>query len=176
MNASSACAQWFALRVKPRFEKNTSLLLREKGFEEFLPLYRCRRQWRHRNAVIELPLFPGYLFCRFDQRDRMPVLSTAGVFGIVSIAKVPAQIPEEEIESMRTVARFGRDVVPFPYVEGQNVRIEDGPLRNVEGTIIEVKKGQRIVVSIRLLQRSVAAEIGPDCAIVVLRAAHGCGM
>jgi transcription antitermination factor NusG len=172
MDASNVYTQWFALQVKPRFEKNTSLLLREKGFEEFLPLYRCRRRWRHRNAVIELPLFPGYLFCRFDLRDRMPVLTTPGVFSIVSTAKVPARIPDEEIESIRRVVCFGRNVEPFPYVEGQNVRIEDGPLRSVEGTIVQVKKSQRIVVSIKLLQRSVAAEVGPDCKMVVLGAAR----
>jgi transcription antitermination factor NusG len=161
-NINGIC-QWFAVQVKPRFEKNSALLLREKGFDEFLPLYRCRRQWQHRNATIQLPLFPGYLFCRFDPRDRLPILTTAGVRGIVSVAKVPEPIHEREIEDIRTLIKAGTTVQPFPFTGGQTVQIASGPLAGVTGTIVTVKKSRRVVVSISLLQRSVAADIEPDC-------------
>jgi len=161
--------QWYALQVKPRVEKNTARLLEEKGFESFLPLYHCRRQWRHRIATVEMPLFPGYLFCRFKACMRMPVLTTPGVFSILSVAKIPAPVPDQEIEAIRRLVEAGSNLEPLPYVtEGQRVRIENGPLRGTEGIVIGVRKGRRITVSVGLLQRSVAAELCPDSVVTVL--------
>jgi transcription antitermination factor NusG len=161
--------QWFALQVKPRIEKNTSRILAEKGFESFLPLFRRRHQWQDRIATVETPLFPGYLFCRFIACNRMPILTTPGVFSIVSFAKLPAPIPDQEIEGIRRLVSSGFSVEPIPCVtEGQRVRIENGPLRDTEGIVISVKKGRRITVSVGLLQRSVAAELSPDTVLTVL--------
>lgn len=161
--------QWFALQVKPRLEKNTSRILEEKGFESFLPLSHCQRQWRDRIATVGTSLFPGYLFCRFSVHHRMPILTTPGVFSIVSLAKVPAPIPDREIEAIRRLVQSGLNVEPLPYVtEGQRVRIENGPLRDTEGIVISVKKGRKITVSVGLLQRSVAAELSPDTVLTVL--------
>jgi len=161
--------QWFALQVRPRFERNTARLLNEKGFESFLPLYQCRRQWRHRITAVDTPLFPGYLFCRFKARVRMPVLTTPGVFSILSLAKIPAPIPDQEIEAIRRLVESGSTLEPLPYVtEGQRVRIENGPLRGTEGIVIGVRKGRRITVSVGLLRRSVSAELSPDSVLTVL--------
>jgi transcriptional antiterminator NusG len=161
--------QWFALQVRPRLERNTARLLEEKGFESFLPLYDCRRQWRHRTTTLHLPLFPGYLFCRFEARIRLPVLTTPGVFSILSLGRIPAPIPEQEIEAIRRIVESGANLEPLPYVTvGQRVRIENGPLRGTEGIVIDVKKGRRITVSVGLLQRSVAAELSSDAIVTVL--------
>jgi len=150
---------WFALQVKPRFEKNAAFLLTEKGFDVFLPLSSCRRQWRHKVVTLELPLFPGYLFCRFNPNNRLLVLTTMGVSGVVTVSRVPACIPDVEIENVRRVVEHGRSLKAMPYVSGQTIRVLDGPLRGVEGVVVSAKKKNRIVVSINLLQRSVSAEI-----------------
>ena len=151
---------WFALRVKSRAEKIVSTIARNKGFEEFLPLYSCRHRWSDRNKSVELPLFPGYVFCRIDPRYRLPLLTIPGALHFVGIGKVPVPIDDEEIAAIQTAVRSGLTTEPWPYLNvGQTVRLEDGPLAGLEGILIEVRKKQRIVVSVSLLQRSVAVEI-----------------
>jgi len=99
----------------------------------------------------------------------MPVLTTPGVFSILSVAKIPAPVPDQEIEAIRRLVEAGSNLEPLPYVtEGQRVRIENGPLRGTEGIVIGVRKGRRITVSVGLLQRSVAAELCPDSVVTVL--------
>ena len=98
---------WYALRVQSRLSSLASTTLRGKGYEEFSPLYRSRRRWSDRTKELELPLFPGYLFCRFDVSDRLPILTTPGVIGIVGIGKTPAPVDLDEIEAVRAILRSG---------------------------------------------------------------------
>jgi len=151
---------WFALRVKARAEKVVSVLTRQKGFEEFLPLYQCRRRWSDRFKSVELPLFPGYVFCRFDPEFRLPLLTIPGVAGIVGIGKAPAPIDSTEIATIQAAVGAGLLTEPYPFLEvGQRVRLAEGPLAGLEGFLVEVRKQQRIAVSVSLLKRSVAVEI-----------------
>jgi transcription antitermination factor NusG len=140
--------------------------LRGKGYEEFLPLYRSRRRWSDRFKELELPLFPGYLFCRCDVTDRlMPILTTPGVIGIVGAGKTPVPIDEEEIEAIRAILRSGLAALPWPFLTiGSRVYIERGPLAGLEGIITNADKVYRLIVSVNLLQRSVAVEIDRDWA------------
>ena len=61
---------WYAIRVQSKFENLASATLRGKGYEEFLPLYRSRRRWSDRVKQLDLPLFPGYLFCNPGAQQR----------------------------------------------------------------------------------------------------------
>lgn len=154
---------WFALRVKSRFEKKTTLHLEGLGLEPFNPLYRSRRRWSDRIKQVELPLFPGYVFCRFDPNDRLPVLQTPGVVSIVGFAGRPAPVDEEEIAAIQAIVRSSSPALPWPFLrEGQRVRLVRGALRGLEGILLEVKSECRLVVSVTLLQRSVAVEIDRD--------------
>jgi transcription antitermination factor NusG len=156
---------WFALRVKPHFEKLVASVAHNKGFEEFLPLHRSRRRWSDRYQSVELPLFPGYVFCRLDPQYRLPLLTIPGVLHFVGIGKVPAPVDEAEIVAIRTALQAGLGAEPWPFLEtGQLVKIEDGPLAGMEGLLVEVRKQQRLVVSVTLLQRSIAVEIERDWA------------
>ncbi len=161
MRESSRELPWFALQVKPRREKVIATILRNKGFEQFLPLYVSRRAWSDRIAKVEVPLFPGYVFCRFDpERPRLPIVTTPGVMDVVGIGGRPAPIAEQEIEVIQTIVSSGRAALPWPYLEvGKRVRIERGALAGVEGVLVETKKQHRVVVSVSLLQRSVAVEV-----------------
>jgi transcription antitermination factor NusG len=143
-----------------------STILRGKGYEEFLPLYRSRRQWSDRIKELELPLFPGYLFCRFDVSDRlMPILTTPGVIGIVGAGKTPVPVEDDEIEAIRVILRSGLAAQPCPSLSvGSKVYIEGGPLAGVEGIITDTDKVYRLIVSVSLLQRSVAVEIDREWA------------
>jgi len=151
---------WFALRVRSNFERKSADLLRQKGLEEFLPTYQRRSQWSDRKKLIERPLFPGYLFCRFDPQNWLPVLQTPGVVHAVGFGGKPEPIEESEIESLRTMVRSSVPLFPNAFLRvGQKVQIRNGPLAGVEGVVERFEKNCRITVSISLLQRSVSAEI-----------------
>jgi len=157
-----ACAstQWFAVRTAAGREKAVSAQLQNKGFEEFLPLYRSRRQWSDRTKELELPLFPGYLFCRFDFSNRLPILITPGVKLVVAYGKFPAPVTDGEIESLRRAVASKAQAQPWPYLSvGQRVRIRGGSLAGVEGILLQVKNSWRMVLSVELLRRSVAVEL-----------------
>jgi len=151
---------WFALRVKSRCEKMVALMARHRGFEDFLPLYQARRRWSDRVKSVELPLFPGYVFCRVNPELRLPILTIPGVLNLVGIGRIPVPIDEIEIAAIQRAAGAGLLVEPYPFLAvGQRVRLEEGPLRGLEGFLVEVRKEQRIAVSVNLLKRSVAIEI-----------------
>ena len=156
-------SRWFALRVKPRFEKTVATIARNKGYEEFLPLHRCRRRWSDRFTEVDLPLFPGYVFCQLNPEFRLPLLTIPGVLHFIGIGRIPAPIDDEEIAALQTAMLSGVWAEPWPFLDvGQRVRLEEGPLAGLEGLLIEVRKKQRLIVSVTLLKRSVAVEIERD--------------
>jgi transcription antitermination factor NusG len=152
--------QWYAVRTAAGREKAVSAQFQHKGFEDFLPLYKTRRQWSDRQKELELPLFPGYIFCRFDFSNRLPILITPGVKLIVGYGKIPAPVSEAEIDSLRRAVASGAQTMPCPYLSiGQRVRVREGSLAGVEGILLQIKNSWRIVLSVELLRRSVAVEL-----------------
>jgi transcription termination/antitermination protein NusG len=163
-----ALAPWFALRVKPNYEKPVSVALRGKGFDEFLPLFRSRRQWSDRVKVMDLPLFPGYLFCRLNLEERMPLITTPGFLYIVGVGKNPEPVAESEILAIQSVLRSGVPVTPWPsLVVGQKVQVKQGPLRGLVGVVAKIANQHRMYVSVTLLKRSISVEVAPEWIQVV---------
>lgn len=159
---------WFALQVRTRYETLVAEHLQGKGYEWFLPLYKARKRWSDRIKEMELPLFPGYLFCRLNPTDRLPILKTPGVTQIVGYNHSPVPVDESEIQAIRTLVASGMPNSPCAYIEvGSRVRIESGALRGVEGILMELKGKRRLVLSITLLQRSVAVEIDSDAVSLI---------
>ena len=151
---------WFALQVRSRYEPIVAAMLRCQGYTWFLPTYKCRRQWSDRIKEFELPLFPGYLFCKFNLQHRLPILKIPGLISIVGIGKTPFPVDEVEITALRSLVNCDLPCQPWPYLKiGQRVRIKYGSLSGLEGILIASKSHYRIVVSVTLLQRSVATEI-----------------
>jgi transcription antitermination factor NusG len=151
---------WFAILVRTSREKTASLLLENAGYECFLPISKYMRRWSDRMKEVEVPLFPGYLFCRMNPHNRLPVLMTPGVIQIVGVGKMPIPVEEEEIAAIQRVGKSGLPTMPWPYLQvGHAARIEDGPLRGITGIVIKIKPGLKLVLSVNLLQRSVAVEI-----------------
>lgn len=152
-------AAWYALAVKPQHEFKVFEGLKSLDeIEGFLPTYRDKRIWSDRVKVLDAPLFPGYCFARFEYPGRrVPVLRVAGVKSIVGLGCVAAAVPDEEIFMIRTLVNSSFPVRPWPFLRaGHRVRVGHGPLRGVEGVILEQKDEWRMVVSVELLQRSVA--------------------
>jgi transcription antitermination factor NusG len=154
---------WYALRLRSRSEHLADQLLKARGVETFLPTYRARRVWSDRIKILDLPLYPGYLFCRFEYERRLPILQCSGVVDVVSDGRKGLVIPEEEIMAVRKIVQSELRCSPWPFLKaGQRVEIHKGPLRGIEGTLLVQKKNYRLVVSIPLLQRSVNVEIEED--------------
>ena len=151
---------WFALYVNVRRERVTACALKTRGFEEFLPLCTTRRRWSDRIKELEVPLFSRYLFCRFNVQDRHRVLTTPGVEYVVGIGKVPVIVPDAEIAALEAVMKSGATAQLWPFLQtGQWVRIEGGALAGLEGILLDFRGSRRLVISVTLLQRSVAVEI-----------------
>jgi len=151
---------WFAILARTGREKNATLLLENAGYECYLPVIKFTRQWSDRLKEIELPLFPAYLFCRMNPHNRLPVLTTPGVMQIVGVGKTPIPVEEQEIDAIQRVGKSGISLMPWPYLQvGHVAQIEEGPLRGVTGIVIRIKAGLKLVLSVNLLQRSIAVEI-----------------
>lgn len=156
----SAQKLWYAVHVRSRFESQIAKMLRSKGYEEFLPTYRRKHRWSDRTKELDLPLFPSYLFSRFDARERLPILKTPGVIAIVGLRKTPVPISDEEIEAIRVIVQSGLPAEPWTRLTvGSRVFMDAGPLAGLEGLVVNVDKKFRLVVSVPLLQRSVGVEI-----------------
>jgi transcriptional antiterminator NusG len=166
--------RWYVIHTRSRHEKRVSDQLQIKQIEGFLPLYRSRRNWNGRNAVIDLPLFPGYLFVHISLAERLSVLNLAGVAGLVSFQGAPVPLPDLEMERMRTCLSMTQ-AEPVPYFKpGNRVRIVAGPLAGLEGVILRQNGQARFVLSIDLILRSVAVNVNAcDLELVVPVAADG---
>lgn len=159
-NPGEAPPLWYAVRVRSNFERVTSAHLRERGYEEFSPSYPVKRQWSDRTKTVEQFLFPGYVFARLRPHNRLLILTSPGVVGLVGLGKSPTPIPDQEIDNIRKMLDSGLLMKPWPFLEvGQRILIERGPLAGVEGILEEVKGKFRLVASISLLHRSVSAEV-----------------
>jgi transcription antitermination factor NusG len=151
---------WFAIQARTGREGNATLLLENAGYECYLPVSKFARRWSDRVKEVEVPLFPGYLFCRMNPHNRLPVLMTPGVIQIVGVGKTPIPVEEEEISAIQRAGKIGLPTMPWPYLEvGHVVTIEAGPLCGLTGIVLKIKSGVKLVLSVSLLQRSVAVEI-----------------
>lgn len=109
---------------------------------------------------MELPLIPGYVFCRFDTANRMPILTTPGIVQIVSAGKSPQPVDDTEMRSLIQAVEAGVHLQLWPFLKaGQRVLIEEGPLRSLEGVLISIKGQDQLILSVSLLQRSVAVAV-----------------
>ena len=154
---------WFALGVKHQHERTVERALTGQKWHALAPVYRAKRTWSDRVKEVELPLFAGYVFCRFDYRERVRILNTPGVRRIVGFGSAAVPVEDAEIEAIERMDRSGAAVRPWPYLKpGDRVRVERGPLRGLTGTLIRERDVSRLVIGVEMLQRSVAVEMDPS--------------
>ena len=152
--------QWFAIWTRSRHEQAVREQLQRKHLEAFLPTITKWSRWKDRRKRIDWPLFPGYCFARFDPRERMPVLTCAGVVNIVSFEGEPAPIPQREIESIRLLVESDLAYDPCPLIrEGSMVEVVHGPLRGVVGRLVRKSERARLVLSVDLIGQAVSVEV-----------------
>jgi transcription antitermination factor NusG len=151
---------WYAVHTRHQHEKLVARTLANKGFEVFLPLYSEVRQWRDRTKTVELPLFSCYVFLRGDLDRRLAIVTTPGVHRMVATGGKLAGIPEEEIQAVRSVIENRINVEPYPFLKcGDLVRVKTGALQDLEGFLVRKKGQTRLIISVSLLERSVAVEV-----------------
>jgi len=161
-SAAANGLQWFAIQTRSRHEKRVTTDLREKAVEAYLPLRSVEHQWSDRRKVVDLPLFPGYVFVRIssDAPARVPVLQTDGVLGFLGVRGIGVAIPDDEMAAIQAVMREKIPVEPHPFVQvGEKVRICGGSLDGLEGLLIGVDGKENLVMSIDLIERSVAIRV-----------------
>jgi transcription antitermination factor NusG len=147
------------VRVRRDREFNVADLLRYKGYDVFLPQYRCLRRAARQLKECDAALFPGYLFCSIRPGVAGGVLTTPGVMAFVSNGRTPVEMDPAEIRSLH-LAVSKCCVQPWPFVSsGQRIRIDRGALEGLEGIVIRVKNQYRLVISVTMLQRSAVIEI-----------------
>jgi transcription antitermination factor NusG len=164
MDATVEHVAWYAIQVASKKEKFVASVLAEKGYECFLPLYPKRSVWSDRVKVTSVPLFPGYVFSRFDAQFRLPLLVTPNVQAVVGHGKIPVAVPERDLDAIRTVLRNGIAIEPSDRLhEGDPVRVIKGPLTGIEGSFVQYRGSCRLVLSVSLIKQSVAVEIDRLC-------------
>ena len=147
---------WYAITVKPQAEKPVVAALQQKSYETFFPVISTERRWSDRKKRIETPLIPGYVFCRFNAEQRLPVMTTPGVRDIVGFGRQAAAVEESELAALRRMVESGALVEPCEYLErGDAVEVTAGPMRGLRGYLLEIKGACRVAVSVGLLRRSV---------------------
>jgi transcription antitermination factor NusG len=154
---------WYALYIVRNHEKQVNDQLMKKGVESFLPLYSVVRRWKNNvNAKLDLPLFPGYVFARIAPTERVSVLEVPSVVSIVGNSRELLPLPDREIETLRR-GLSARQVDPYPYLKvGNQARIRSGPLTGLVGIVVRRDENLRMVLSLDLIQRSVAVHVTAD--------------
>jgi transcription antitermination factor NusG len=154
-------AQWYAIQTRPRHEKKVTAELTEKHIDSYLPLLNQMHRWSDRRKLVQVPLFPGYVFVRanLDPEIRVAVLRSCGAIAFVGPQREPLPIPDSEIEDIRTLLLTKVPLTPFPFLKiGQRVRVRGGALDGLEGILV-TNGHRRLVISVESIQRSLSITI-----------------
>lgn len=152
--------QWYVLSAKYQHERALAVVLGSKGFEALAPTYSTRSLWSDRTKDVERALFPGYVFCRLGLSGRISVLDTPGISRIVGFGGRPTPVPDSEMDAIRAAVASKMPLRQWPHLKpGDRVRIERGPLKGIEGTLIRELDCLQLVIGVELLQRSIAVQL-----------------
>jgi transcription antitermination factor NusG len=151
---------WYAAYTSANHEKRVAEQLRVRSVQHFLPVYESTRRWKDRKKKLQFPLFPGYVFVRIALRDRLHVVQIPGVARLVGFGGMPTALPQEDVDRLRSALADGVRAEPHPYLTaGRRTRIKHGPFAGLEGVLLRLKGNWRVVLSLDLIQRSVAVDI-----------------
>jgi transcription antitermination factor NusG len=154
--------RWYALHTRARHERVAEHRLREQGMETFLPTVRETHRWSDRKKTVEVPLFSCYVFvrCALNSADRTRVYRVDSVHGFVGTRGAGMSIPDEQIDSIRTVLSQPAPCRSHPFLKvGQRVRVCGGAMDGVEGIFLSENGDQSLVISVEVIQRSLAVRI-----------------
>ena len=160
MDIDNKSKKWIALYTKPKHEKSVANQLDLKGFEVYLPLLKERRKWSDRKKWIEYPLFKSYLFARIFKREAINISNTPGVVKIVKFSNRIAIVNENSIQAIKLMLDGGYNPKPTDYfIKGDLVTVKDGPLKGLEGEVVNMGGNDRLIIRIESIQHSISVKI-----------------
>ena len=155
---------WYAIWTRSNCERLVAQQLSAKGFAAFLPEMGARSRRNGQSHVVQVPMFPGYLFLRhaMEKHSYVEILKARGVVRILERGWTQlTPVADEEVNAIQQLVESGVPVFPHVYFrEGDQVRVVEGPLAGLQGVYLRDKPNRgRLVVSVNLLQTSVAVEV-----------------
>jgi transcription termination/antitermination protein NusG len=159
---SAKVPQWYAVQTRAKHEKKVGTELWQKGLMSFAPTIREAHRWTDRRKIVEVPLFRCYTFVRavLSPDVRQAVVQTPGVLRFVGFGEGPVPIPDGQIESIQTVLASNAPFSSCPVLkEGDKVRVRGGALDGVEGVLMARNGDRKLVISIDLIQQSMAVAL-----------------
>lgn len=148
------------LRTKSRHEQLVESCLQRKSIRAYLPKHKVTRRWKDRRRVVELPLFPGYVFVQPDSDQYADMRYIRGSCGLVLVGNQPATMPERDMHAVKILVGSGVDLkLDKSIVIGQRVKVVAGPFAGAEGELVQVKSQERLVINAHLLGSSVSVEV-----------------
>ena len=153
---------WLVLQTRSRHEKKVLALLTRLDIEVFLPLHVCEKQWSDRIKLVEEPLFPGYLFVKYDEVYQFQVLNTPGSVRFVSFEGNYATIQEKQIEAIKAIVSLGEnpEVVDLTFDRGEEVFISNGPFKGIYAKLVDYKGKGKLLLEVEAIGKGVLLEIG----------------
>jgi len=164
-NINKFVRSWYVLHTKSRFENVVNDGLIKKSIEVFLPKVKVRSKRRDRKAIIQVSLFPGYLFVKSDLNpyEHIEIVKTVGAVRILGNKDGPLAVSLESIESLKIIVTGNNDVTTGKHLrKGNRVMVLDGPFVGVTGTFIRYKGKERVVVYIEALGQFASVEVSAD--------------
>ena len=155
---------WFALLTRSNFEQTVHTSIVNKKIEAFLPRIKRKSKRKDRSLMIEVPLFPGYLFVKstFEPADQLNILKTTGAVRLLGNQTGPVPVPVSQIESLRILTSTNMDLVTGANIllkTGDLVMILEGPLAGVKGEFTRYKGKGRVVIKIDALGQYAGVEV-----------------
>jgi transcription antitermination factor NusG len=159
--ADSEELRWYALHTRARHERVVQNRLREQGMETFLPTVEEVHRWSDRKKKVEVPLFSCYVFvrCSLKAEDRTHIYRVDSVLGVVG-SGTGQPIPDEQIDGVRTLLSQKSPWRVHSFLKvGQRVRVRGGAMDGVEGVFLSENGDHSLVISVDVIQRSLAVRI-----------------
>ncbi|MFQ6616564.1 MAG: UpxY family transcription antiterminator [Fidelibacterota bacterium] len=151
---------WLAAYTKARHEKKADRELQKKGIESYLPLVKRHRQWKDRKKWVWMPLFRSYVFVRIPLTRTLDVLETYGIHHLVRFQNRYAEIPEDQIESVKRMLEGGYVPDSHDYFDvGNEVEVIAGPLKGVRGVLSRKDGSSRFVLRIDGIRQAISLRI-----------------
>ena len=153
---------WYALYTRSRFEKKMLGELTDRSIEVFLPMREILSRWKDRKKRIWVPLFPGYIFVNQvdTPENRFRVLNIPGAVRFVGLEGHAHPVPEEQIQNVRRFLEASIAIDPYPYMRvGSRVEVIAGPLKGIQGILVQKKGKFRFVIQVDLIRQAVSVEI-----------------
>jgi len=156
-------AQWFAIHTRARHEKRVADRLLEQGLTTYVPLLKETHRWSDRKKTVEVPLFGCYVFAKFDpssSQARTRICRTDGVLQILGMQGEAIPIPDQQIDAVRILVNEQLPYSLHPFLKiGERVRVRGGAMDGVEGILVARDGDRTLVVSVDVIQRSLAVRI-----------------